>query len=316
MFAQQLQDELPSLVTIPFSEPLPEAKVKAILSSPPFIPIPQALNMRTLSSLALKAPNLILRSGTLSHIPASCLSNLRTTYNITTIYDMRSRSERERNASPDIEGIETVWIPNARDLAGLEAPSGGEEAAKKTKDVLLNLTPSDFIEKNGKVAFIKMYGNILELHKEVFKAVFRRLMDLDAKGGILFHCSAGKDRTGVLAALILALVGAPREEIAEDYVLTRVGVDLFRAHLIEVLLKMIGKTEEDGTKEPGVEEMCGVKRQTILDFLDWMDEKWGDTGKASAGAMYPGVDGYLVKELDFTAEEVNKIRSNLGVAKS
>jgi hypothetical protein len=209
-----------------------------------------------------------------------------------------------------------VWIPNARDLAGLGVPSGDEEGAKKTKDDMLNLRPSDFIEKNGKVAFIKMYGNILELHKDVFKAVFRRLMDPDAEGGILFHCSAGKDRTGVLAALILALVGASREEIAEDYVLTRVGVDLFRAHLIEVLLKMIGKTGEDGLKEPGVEEMCGVKRQTILDFLDWMDEKWGDTGKTSAGAMYPGVDGYLVKELDFTVEEVNEIRSNLGVAKS
>ena len=37
----------------------------------------------------------------------------------------------------------------------------------------------------------------------------------------MFHCSAGKDRTGVLSALILAFLGVPDETIVEDYALER-----------------------------------------------------------------------------------------------
>jgi protein-tyrosine phosphatase len=39
-------------------------------------------------------------------------------------------------------------------------------------------------------------------------------------GGVLFHCLAGKDRTGVIAALLLALAGVDRDSIIEDYVLS------------------------------------------------------------------------------------------------
>lgn len=41
----------------------------------------------------------------------------------------------------------------------------------------------------------------------------------------LFHCSAGKDRTGVLAALVLDILGVDRETIAEDYVLSNLATD-------------------------------------------------------------------------------------------
>jgi hypothetical protein len=39
-------------------------------------------------------------------------------------------------------------------------------------------------------------------------------------GGVLFHCLAGKDRTGVVAALLLTVVGVGRDAIVEDYVLS------------------------------------------------------------------------------------------------
>ena len=43
----------------------------------------------------------------------------------------------------------------------------------------------------------------------------------EAEGGVLFHCSAGKDRTGVVAAVILLICGAEREAIVENYVISR-----------------------------------------------------------------------------------------------
>ena len=43
----------------------------------------------------------------------------------------------------------------------------------------------------------------------------------DAPGGVLFHCSAGKDRTGTLSAILLALAEVSEEEIVRDYLLSR-----------------------------------------------------------------------------------------------
>ena len=46
-----------------------------------------------------------------------------------------------------------------------------------------------------------------------------------AESGVVFHCSAGKDRTGLLAALILEVLGVDAETIAADYVLTNEAVE-------------------------------------------------------------------------------------------
>jgi protein tyrosine/serine phosphatase len=66
---------------------------------------------------------------------------------------------------------------------------------------------------------------------------------------------AGKDRTGVLAALILALMDTPPDIIAKDYVLTRIGVEPFRKKLLGQLLLMLGREQDswDGTGK-GFEE--------------------------------------------------------------
>ncbi len=49
---------------------------------------------------------------------------------------------------------------------------------------------------------------------EIFRLIAR------TEGGLLFHCAAGKDRTGVVAAILLMLVGAGRAELFADYILT------------------------------------------------------------------------------------------------
>ena len=49
-------------------------------------------------------------------------------------------------------------------------------------------------------------------------SVFRTIAH--AREGVLFHCSAGKDRTGVVSALLLLLCGVEEKTIVEDYMLT------------------------------------------------------------------------------------------------
>lgn len=63
------------------------------------------------------------------------------------------------------------------------------------------------------------YCIILDHYQDLHAAVMRHIIDAD--GGILIHCHAGKDRTGVISALLLKLVGVSDDAIAADYGLSQ-----------------------------------------------------------------------------------------------
>ena len=68
---------------------------------------------------------------------------------------------------------------------------------------------------------------------EIGRGAFARAIGILADAAnypIVFHCAAGKDRTGVLAALILDIVGVERRAIVEDYVLTASRMDAIQRH--------------------------------------------------------------------------------------
>lgn len=169
MTAQQPQPDVSFLLELSIRDPLPESAANLILSSPPFIPVPNALNLRTLSSPTLLPPNILFRCGSLSHLPTPILSTLSSTYNIKTIFDIRSRKERERDPSPSIDSIETIWIPSTVDIDGVGLSTlDGEAKSKSGRNILTDVKVSDFVEENGQMGYIKIYGNILKTHKDPF----------------------------------------------------------------------------------------------------------------------------------------------------
>jgi protein-tyrosine phosphatase len=94
------------------------------------------------------------------------------------------------------------------------------------------------------------------------------------EGGVLVHCAAGKDRTGLISALLLGLVGVPAETIAADYALT---AELLRPRDQEWL--------EHGPGERAEREALAARfaptAEVMLEVLDGLDRRYG------------GVDGYL-----------------------
>lgn len=56
--------------------------------------------------------------------------------------------------------------------------------------------------------------------QKMFARIFEQLLDLPEKDALVFHCSAGKDRTGMTAALILMGLGVNDRQISQDYLLT------------------------------------------------------------------------------------------------
>ena len=61
---------------------------------------------------------------------------------------------------------------------------------------------------------------------EYVKTLFE-LIEQAEDGGIVFHCSAGKDRTSVLAMLLLGLIGAERKDIISNYEVSYTNLETF-----------------------------------------------------------------------------------------
>ncbi|NEE31551.1 tyrosine-protein phosphatase, partial [Streptomyces sp. SID7982] len=91
---------------------------------------------------------------------------------------------------------------------------------------------------------------------------------------VLFHCTAGKDRTGWAAAVLLMILGAPRATVRSDFLAVNPAV---RAAFAPQVTKFL-----DGGGDPAVAAAIIEVRPRYLDVaLDAMDERWG------------GLDGYV-----------------------
>ncbi len=98
-----------------------------------------------------------------------------------------------------------------------------------------------------------------ERHVELFRSVFDAL--LDAPGPVLVHCAAGKDRTGVLCALILDALGVAHDDVAADYEMTNhaVNIDGLMTQSAARISRRIGREISGDELRP----LAGVAREYL-----------------------------------------------------
>ena len=73
--------------------------------------------------------------------------------------------------------------------------------------------------KDAPTPLVEVYQRILDDRQDQIRTIFTHFAEPDALPAV-FHCTAGKDRTGVIAALLLGLAGVPDETIVADYALS------------------------------------------------------------------------------------------------
>ena len=130
---------------------------------------------------------------------------------------------------------------------------------------------------------------------EVGGASIARSLELIAhRGPALFHCAAGKDRTGVLAAAVLGLAGVDDEVIAADYHLSAVGM----ADMMDWLMREHPEARDAMVNQP--REYFECPPEAMLGFLAGVREQYG-TMDDLARAL--GVDAETVTLLRATLVE-------------
>ncbi len=128
--------------------------------------------------------------------------------NLAVVVDLRRPGERERDPSRRPAGFKGQVIENDH----------GETAGD---DPWWNFVRSCDLSEDAFRGYLMNYyreAPFAARHVDLFTRYFQALAD--AEGPVLIHCAAGKDRTGVLAALTHHLVGVHKDDIVEDYLLT------------------------------------------------------------------------------------------------
>ncbi|HKX77981.1 MAG TPA: tyrosine-protein phosphatase [Novosphingobium sp.] len=129
---------------------------------------------------------------------------------------------------------------------------------------------------------------------EAYAELIRRIAD--GKVPIAFNCTAGKDRTGGAAALVLALLGVPRETIVADFVLTGELLDLAKAYRSRP--ENPDHARYKRLDREIIAPMGEAHADYVAGFLDAIDEKCGS------------VEGYLAG-LGISEVEMQAVRAEL-----
>ncbi|WP_283679911.1 tyrosine-protein phosphatase [Lentilactobacillus sp. Marseille-Q4993] len=157
-------------------------------------------NYRVPGNRKLKT-GLIIRSSKLSNITTGDAQKLKTKYHLKYIVDLRSPQEIAKAPDKHIKGVKLIKAPVINN-----ADYTRYNLAKLTKGATAqHYLYRHFTTKNGQAAYRKLFKTLLAAPKN---------------SAVLFHCSAGKDRTGFGAALILTALGVPSKTITKDYLLS------------------------------------------------------------------------------------------------
>jgi protein-tyrosine phosphatase len=153
----------------------------------------------------------LYRADTLHRLTAADLDVLRG-LGLRTVIDLRTRTELERFGRAGLTDDEVAHhhLPMVDEVRSPEARAREDEP-----------TP---VQRG------ELYLRMLEGGGPAVAASLRVLAARDSLPAV-FHCTAGKDRTGVLAAVVLGQLGVPDDAIADDYALTEETVEATRAWL-------------------------------------------------------------------------------------
>ena len=162
---------------------------------------------------AVKAGKLF-RSGRLSRLPKRTKAALEG-LGIRTVVDLRTDTERCEHPDTLLEGAEYIALPL------LCAPTGGITAERSSR--LFVKAESRRIKEQFGTAdnyMIHTYRGIVfdEKPQESLRRFLRLAVERD---GLLWHCTGGKDRAGICAMLLEALLGVKEEDILQDYLASR-----------------------------------------------------------------------------------------------
>jgi protein-tyrosine phosphatase len=229
--------------------------------------------------------NLLLRTAKISELTVEDSTLLCDKYKVQCVYDFRGKEESL--SAPDV-------IPGKAKYLSLALTFTGEETGANTK----------FENEQQMIAMLLQYADhpsvqamctslydVIFLEKssqEVYRKFFADLLTVNPdNGAVLWHCTQGKDRAGSASAMLLAALGADRELIMADFILSKDYYDPMASKI---------KTETD-LQRAVVNTLISANPEIFEATLDKVD------------AQYGSLRNYLTECIGVTPEMMEMLRA-------
>ena len=264
-----------------------------------FLPVKGIVNARDLGGYDLQKGetlrnSVLIRAAHLAEATDADLSYL-SGIPVAKVIDFRKEEEKRGKEDRMIPGAEYIVLPI--DASGNAAGQASEKEKKKLSkgkkfDIRKLIVFAAFNDK-AKVVAREMYPTLLfdpDCQMQ-FAEFFRQVLSTE-NGAVLYHCTQGKDRTGIASALLLAALGADRKTIVADFDATnKVYEDDVRKYSRRV--KFWGGKEEEIAV---VKAFMGCNTENFVKALERVDAEYGS------------LEAYLEQVLGVTAADREVLR--------
>ena len=228
------------------------------------------------------APGRLLRSGHLGEATEADLAILEG-FGIRRVFDFRTPTDIE------LEGRDRLTSTAENVLLPMPDPARGSDIRALMEDASLDDLEGIFGGGKAERMMQESAAGLVRERREPY-ALFLKALAHDDHVPALFHCSAGKDRAGWAASVVLLSIDVPRDQVIEQYLLSnRAAQDLIERN------RSRGRDWWHDSLAP----LIGVREEYIQASFDAVDSDWGD------------FDTYLREGLGVTDEEREALRHNL-----
>ena len=261
------------------------------------IDLPGIENARELGGYAVGGKiikkGVLLRTAGLGGALQETIDKLRNDFRVQSVIDFRMTGERYAGPDPEIPGARNIHLPV------IETEDYPVKADQKMIDEYKSRDRMKLFEMAYAAGMLGPEQYIIfllgERGRKAYREFFRILLENDPDtGAVLWHCTDGKDRTGCAAMLLLSALGASREVIIEDYMLT----NEYNASRIGAVKQMAEAAQMPPDKSDALMFMSGaVVERYMTKAIDTLEEKYGS------------VEGYLREELNVGNPELEELRN-------
>ena len=246
------------------------------------INLKNTFNLRTIGGIKTKnnkivKKGILFRSDNLARLNTLDLHYLNM-LNIKRIVDFRSFNEvdKEPNILPD--NVDYINMPISSDK-------------KISKEIHLIL--NNILNKDMKDYLIEANRNFVLENTNIFSNFVKDFIESEGQC-TLFHCTAGKDRTGFATAIILSILDVPREVIIEEYLFSNYCIERTINQQLAKVCKIMDIEHKDCYK---------IMPLMIVD-IDYINEAF-----QTIDSQYGNIDNYIKNGLKISDDEINKLKN-------
>ena len=235
----------------------------------------------------------LLRTAALTDASQEELNSLIRDYNLSAVIDLRASYELAEEPEPALDGVAQYNFKIMDEQMMAERAAGiypvltdpNVDPVKRMTAILDAGLISD-----------QMYVEFLqgETGKEGFRDFFQVLLETPEGSAVLWHCTNGKDRTGVAAMLLLGVLNVDEKTIMDDFMLTN---KFFEEEIRAMRAQLSQYIKDEAMLEELMVTGRGVYAPYMQNAIDYIKENYGD------------IPGYVKTELGLTDADIAKLQT-------